>query len=386
MNILRQKIDHLSTSNIGNYDKNFSNELSLKIGANDSSIRKALIRLVHLYEKTGFLYEEKKSRIFPYMELILDNWQSALKMEGQLFNIVKFEGKSPTKEKLTSISYWRTTYNSWIAQHLVSTSFPIGVCAMMLRVQAEANFEKQRYKSFQNWFSKSNQYANLVFGTLVKTIGNKYSNVSLYSYLGVNQTCHKSSSLITIVPYKNDMGKSLYQLYCRVRNTIDADAEEINSSDVELEELDQIFQKVGLRRKRFIWLAFQNKISEPVGAVIANRAPFGMNLSLLENRCDLLIDNSLTLDIREIVCHNLLSEASKVYIDSNLNLEYPVSFIPVLTDSVSSKILTSSGAHFFREYNKSIWMKEAFEDWYRHIQKTYESFLYKTKKEKSIYE
>jgi len=378
--LFKQRIEHLSTYDIGNYDKNFSSELvsNEKNQTKDISIRNALNRLIALYKKTGFLYPEKNERISPYMELILNNWQAALKLDDQLLNIIQFKGKNPLKEQLTTISFWRTTFNSWIAQHLASTGFPVGVCAMMLRAQAEVNIEKYRYKSFQNWFSKSNKYANLIFGTLVKTIGKEYSSVRLYHYVGVEKLNKKHSQIIKIVSYQKDMQYPLYLFYCQIRGTNDADAEEMNDPDnIELDQLDQLYQKVGLRRKRYIWLAYHKNNELPVGAAIAYRGPFGLNFSLIENRCDLLVDPSLSSDLKEIVCHNLLSEASKAYFDSNLKIDFPISFYPVVTDDISSKILTASGSKLLREYNKSIWMQQAFEGWYNHIQRTYDFFLRK---------
>ena len=379
MNVLKQKIEQLSTVDIGLYDSNFSTELLV----HDNNVRNALDGLINLYERAGFLYPEKKKRIAPYMDLILDNWEAALKLDDLLINIIRFKGKSKKKEQLTSITFWRTTYNSWVAQHLVSTGFPAGVCAMMLRAQAEVNIERHRYKSFQNWFSESNQYANMVFGTLVKTIGRKYSNVNLYAYLGIKKTLNITSSTIAIIPYQPDMQGELYHFYSEIRGCIDADAEEIDHQDIELDQLDQLYQKVGLRRKRYVWLAMTKNKTRPVGAAIVNRAPFGLNFSLLENRCDLLIDPDLSSDIREAVCNQLLSEAMKAYFDNPIDIPFPISFVPVVTDLLSADILTQSGATLLRRYQKSIWMQQAFEGWYAHIQKTYDAFLKKRKQRKS---
>jgi len=383
MNLLNQKIEELSTVDIGNYDRNFTTELS-ENKHNDNSVRKALDRLICLYEQSGFLYAEKKERIFPHMDLILKNWQAVLKMDGQLFNVVKFTGNNPVKEQLTSIIFWRTTYNSWIAQHLVSTGFPAGVCAMMLRAQAEVNIEKHRYKSFQNWFSETNNYANMVFGTLIKTIGKKYSNLNSYAYIGVKHIPKYNSQSIRIIPYQLNLQQELYHFYCKIRGSIDAEAEEINNNDIELNYLDQLYRKVGLRRKRYVWLAVMKNKTFPAGVAIVNRAPFGLNFSLLENRCDLLIDPCLSKEIRQIVCHQLLSEAMKAYFsfEKKLDLPFPISFVPVVTDFESSKILLHSGASFFRSYKKSVWLQQAFEGWYTHIQQTYDSFF--KKKEETI--
>jgi len=383
MHLLKQKIEQLSTVDIGYYDKNFIQELSENV-SRDIVTQNALDRLIQLYEKSGFLYPAKKERISPYMDLILDNWKAALNMDGQLLNIVTFKGKSSTKEQLTSITFWRTTFNSWVAQHLVSTGFPVGVCAMMLRAQAEVNVERHRYKSFQNWFSESNKYANMVFGTLVRTIGKEHSCVNAYAYVAVKNIVKHPSQIIKIIPYQDDLHDAVYQLYCKIRGTIDAEAEEINDMDIELDQLDQLYEKVGLRRKRYIWLAMMNNQSQPVGMAVVNRAPFGLNFSILENRCDLLVDSGLIDSVREIICKNLMVSIHEAYFGNNIDLPYPVSFVPVITDMKCANILTKSGAELMRIYNKSIWMQQAFEGWYTHIQKTYEAFLIRRKNKLKI--
>ena len=386
MNLLKQKIENLSTLGIGDYDKNFQDERVKRFSEyqDDVAIRLSLNHLIKIYEKSGFLYPEKKSRIEPYIDLILDNWQAALKLDDQLLCVIKFKGKSPKKEQLTSISFWRSTYNSWVAQHLVSTGFPVGVCAMMLKAQAEVNIEKHRYKSFQNWFSKSNGYANLIFGTLVKTIGKTNSRVTLFSYMGVKDISKLFSQKIIISDYQNDMQQELYEFYCRIRGKIDAEAEEMNDQDMELEQLDQLYQQVGLRRKRYVWIASIKHQTKIAGAAIVYRGPFGLNFSLIENRCDLLIDPLLSIREREIICHNLLSEASKAYFKYDLGLLFPIQYFPVVTDANTAEIIINAGGFFLREYNKSIWMQQAFEGWYQHIQVQYDSFLKQLKQKRQL--
>jgi len=377
MDLLKQKIEDFSTHLLGVYSKNFQyiddlQESSLCF----EPVSQSFDQLIQLYEKTGFLYPEKKERIDPFMDLIKNNWLAALKLDDQLLNIVQFKGTNPQKEQTTSIAFWRTTNNSWIAQHLVSTGgFPAGVCAMMLRAQAEVYIQRKRYHSFQNWFSKNNKYANLIFGSLVRTIGKEYSSVELFHYMGVKGLSKKPSNHIHIMPYQNDMNEELISLYDQLRGKIDSNAEELNSSDIELDQLDQIYQKVNLRRRRYIWIASMKHKTKPVGAVIAYRGPFGLNFSLLENRCDLLIDPELKEDDREIVIHNLLVEASNAYFESELKLKYPISFIPVITDKKSASIIEHSGGKRLRDYKKSVWLQDAFEGWYKHIQAQYTSFL-----------
>jgi len=377
VNLLKEKIENLSTASIGDYDKNFQEERIHHYSEypQNVAIRLLLKHLVGIYEKSGFLYPEKRDRIAPYMDLILDNWQAALKLDDQILNVVKFKGKNSKKEQLTSISFWRSTLNSWVAQHLVSTGFPVGVCAMMLKAQAEVNIEKHRYKSFQNWFSKNNAYANLVFGTLVKTIGKQHSNVELYSYMGVNKITKRPSQKITISYYQHDRQKELYNFYCKIRGKIDAEAEEINEPDMELDQLDQLYQKVGLRRKRYVWLASYKQNKQIVGAAIAYRGPFGFNFSLIENRCDLLIESNISIDERQTICHNLLTEASKAYFENQFNMAFPIKYFPVVTDANTAVIIKKAGGELLREYNKSIWLHQAFEGWYQHIQKQYDNFL-----------
>ena len=374
--LLRCKIDELSTMSVGCFNKNFQCELAQATTElqKEIIIRKELKNLIDLYEKTNFLYPEKKERILDYMTLILDNWYLALTKGDEILSIIKFIGNNKNHEQLTTISFWRTTNNSWIAQHLCSTGFSLGVCAMMLKSQAEVNFERYRYRSFQNWFSKSNHFANSVFGTLVKTIGKQYSSVKLFQYIGFETISLLQSYNIRIVPYDHHMQEELFNFYCKIRGKQDAEAEEFDTSDIELDQLDQVYQSVNLRRRRFIWMAYKKNKTHPIGVAVANRGPFGFNMSLIENRCDLLIDPALSFEDRKTICHNLLVAASSAYFETNL-IDYPISYIPVVTDKKSADILLMSGATFLREYNKSVWLRGGYEKWYNHIQEKYTSFF-----------
>jgi hypothetical protein len=375
--LLRLKINEMSTMSIGCYNKNFEHELkkATKNKPKENIIKEEQEKLFNLYENTYFLYPAKKDRISSYMDLIKKNWRLALKMGDRLLTIIKFTGNSQEHEQETTISFWRTTLNSWIAQHLCSTGFPVGVCAMMLKAQAEVNFKSDRYKSFQNWFSSENRFAQSVFGTLVKTIGEEYSNIELFNYIGLNSINYLPSNHIFIVQYEHSMHQELYNFYCRIRGKQDAEAEEFDEDDIELDQLDEIYQTVSLRRKRFVWLAYMKNKAQPIGVAVANRGPFGLNFSLIENRCDLLIDPSLSTEDRRIVCHNLLSKVSNDYFENDHNLCYPINYIPVVADEQSASILLESDAVLLRQYNKSVWLRGGFESWYEHIRNKYASYF-----------
>jgi hypothetical protein len=117
----------------------------------------------------------------------------------------------------------------------------------------------------------------------------------------------------------------------------------------------------------------------PVGAAIAYRAPLGLNLSLLENRCDLIVDD-VEDSILESVCLSLIEKAGKAYFDNGFPMEYPLNFIPMIADERCADILIQHGAKLIRKYRQCIWLNDVFSAWNEHAKMLYKKVLEREKK------
>lgn len=312
------------------------------------------------YQQLGFLYPNKLQALAPYMDLVLGNWQKAITGDPDLFRVLTYEHENAW----ASITSWQTTIGGVHSQHLVSTGKSHASCAVMLAEQS-IGLQNTCLRSGQNWFQPSNRYASRVFATAAKTIGEQSATVEPYAYIAVPfRTRGPMSSGIGILSGMN-RHRDIFRLAQRTRGTVYAQAEEFDQPDVGLEALDQRYRKIGLYRYRRVWLATLPRFQEPVGAIVAYRGPLGFNFSFLENRCDLLIQDGLTLEEEHNVLFQLLQAAAPVYQD------FSPGFIPVVVDQARAPFLIDGGGTLIRNYAQSIWLRPGFQKWYDHVEALY---------------
>ena len=274
---------------------------------------------------------------------------------------------NPDKNIWSSLCSFRTTHNSWITQHLVSNN-PLGSRATMLSEQA-VRIHGNMDISLQNWFQPKNKYANKIFGSIVQSIGDRYSVVNTFDYLKIplsiiNQDEFLMGS-VSLEPWYSTLRKHLLSLASLVRGEVYARAEELDHPDVLLDGLNEKYHEIGLCRYRRIWFAFSNKTQEPLACIIAYRGPLGMNFSFLENRIDLLVHPSATIKEAEGAVKSLIWAIAGLYKD------FPPAALYVATDQRSSTILQNAGATCIRQYSQSIWVREGFEAWYQHVERKF---------------
>ena len=301
--------------------------------------------------KHCFLYPEKKQRIKSYFPLIKKNWELAWKADQEILWTFFIKG---SLNETANITAWRTTENSVVAQHLTSSGYPAGVLVAMLVGLAEANMKG--YKTAQMWFSNTNKYAMDVFIGIVEYIGKEHACRTEFDYIKIDKDYKcDSDDLSYIVQCTNDNPDQLYEFIKHTRGTIPADAEEYNSYDIELLKLDAIYRRFGLSRRRYMWLAKDKNTHKTLGAIIAYRGPFGLNFSLLENRCELILDKNIN-DSQRIkqLSQSLLNKAKTAYFDSDFHLSYPLSYMQVITDPNTSQILQECGVKLIHHYLQAI--------------------------------
>jgi hypothetical protein len=144
--------------------------------------------------------------------------------------------------------------------------------------------------------------------------------------------------------------------------------------DVNCEAIDELYRRVGLRRRRSVWLAYAKGSEQPIGAVIAYRGPLGINFSYLENRCDLLVSKNVApKEVIDLVS-SLLHACSGAYQGFELDE------IPVIADETSAYALMKIGAEFLRSYCQGIWLKNGYDRFYRHIDAFYSRLLSRTER------
>ena len=276
---------------------------------------------------------------------------------------------------MTTVTFWRYTRNCWAAQHLTSTGYPVCVLTMMLKAQVEGI--TRGYRSFHNFFSSTNPYAEEKFGSVVRSLDQNYATVYSMNYYKITQRPLPPDPSAMNYKYKveqitNQSTSSWISFVEKIQGSIYVAAEELNEPDVELIELDKIYRQYGLSRRRYIWIIRNNETGHIAGIIIVNRAPFGFNFSLLENRCDLFIDNNLKLPDKKNICCTLLSKVWDSFYKPDFTLAYPINYIQLMINDDITDVLTQVvSCEFIKKYERSIWLHDAFPQWYKRI----ESFL-----------
>ncbi len=326
--------------------------------------------LFHRYGEAGFLYPAKMGKLAPYLPLVKENWRKAMRGgDPVLYTVTHQEADS-----FSSIAAWRSTWTGTLTQHLVSQNSPIGSRAVMLSEQA-AKIRDPICASSQNWFRPENRYPARVFGTINKSVSEEHSVVSTFNLFFCPLSCGKITGNVAIVAdVRNGRQSGLYELAEKARGRVYAEAEELSDDDLLLDSVDQLYIKVDLRRYRRVWLAMLPGHNQPVGAVVAYRGPLGLNFSFLENRCDLLLSPVLTHEQVAEVTQSLLAVAANAYDD------FQPGMIPLIADDRAAIVLQDIGTQFVRKYCQSIWLRDGFIDWYRHVEKFYDRIMLANKR------
>jgi hypothetical protein len=327
-------------------------------------------QLFALYERTGFLYPGKAARLTPHLGQVRENWRRMLRGGESLLYVLT---SGDEREGRASIAVWRTTYRGWMSQHLVSEHNPLGSRAVMLAGTA-ASILRGADESYQNWFRPENRFPSRVFGSMVQTIGKTLSSVQRHLYFALPRGLSLSEAEgVRVVPYDPSHKEALAALAYASRGHVYVTAEEL-LADVELEAVNELYCSVGLRRTRRVWLAYQGRKNEPVGAAIAYRGPLGANFSYLENRCDLLVHPAVADFDVPGVASSLLKAAAVAY------QGFELAAIPVIADPIASSALIELGAEYLRDYCQGIWLKDGNLRFYRHIESFYSKVIERTGK------
>jgi hypothetical protein len=317
-------------------------------------------QLFAAYEEAGFLYPEKLKRLAPYLATIRSNWQKAIGTGGDLMSVVSTNRENGSG--IASVSFWRNTTCGLVTQHLVSTGTPLDSRAVLLStVNALTTFDDCESK--QIWFRPNNKYPQRIFGSMVSTIGPDRSSVTPYGYfvLPRNQPFVSGRQSVEIANYDLSAREAFLRLVLNTRGSLYIRAEELYSEDFSLSTLDSRYQQVGLRRFRQIRLAYINGSRGPIAATIAYRGPLGLNFSFLENRTDLIVAPEIPSEQLSGILAPLLEATLESYSDFELD------WVPLTAPESERAALADIGAQFLRTYSQAIWVREAFRDFYRHI-------------------
>jgi hypothetical protein len=310
------------------------------------------------YEEYGFIYPEKKLLLKPYWETIQKNWE--LSCKANTLRIITSE--NPETKGWASFSSWQTTTNGFINQHLVSSQDPALIKAVLLGTHSRELLEKENYNSFQHFFVPSHNQPNKIFGTVQHDMDKSVFDLRSINFIKVNPKLIQSQDFpVEIKNCTNKDNNELYQFIAQNHSEVFAKAEELDKNDINLDALNSKYQEVGLSLKRSIKTAYLSNSTEPIGAIISYHGSLGLSFNFLENRCILILDASLSDKEKYFVTCSLINSIVDLYAD------FPLGYIPVLTDDSAAKSLILQGHPLDRKFRHLICLRNGFVQWYQHI-------------------
>jgi hypothetical protein len=327
--------------------------------------------IFELYERAGFLYPEKAARLRPYLSKVKDNWRRLLRSEDSLISVLT---AGDSQHGMASLTLWRTAQRGSTLQHLVSENNPYASRAVMLATGA-ACMANPIEESGQNWFRPENRFPARVFGSVVDAVGAARSSLQRHSYFALpRRISYVPQPEVYVVAYDPSQKATLCALAAKVRGQIYVVAEGL-AGDVEFKGIDQLYRRVGLRRTRHVWIAYRTRTQEVLGAVVAYRGPLGINFSYLENRCDLLINPTVSQAETVDIARALMRAAASAYSDFELEE------IPLIADDHAAQACRQIGGEFLRHYFQGVWLKDGCSAFYRHIDAFYSRALVRAEKQ-----
>jgi len=323
--------------------------------------------LFERYAEAGFLYTTKLERLKPFLPIILENLRKGMKAGELIHYVTTFENSE--LDAWAAVSAWRTTLHGWQFQHLVSVGSPLASRAVMLSNGAKGIHDHNDF-AFQNWFRPTNRFAARVFGSLSETMGPTLAWIDEFQYMAVTRSWPPNASTkVQTCRCEWPTNKAVANLIGRWRSNVFASGSELLDEDFELAEVDELYRLVGLRRYRQIWLGYCDHNDEPSVIAIAYRGPLGFNFSFLENRCEIIAAPELTEAQFDGIFGALINQIAPFY------SEFVPGFIPVVVDRKSAPLLRERGAEPLQSYCQSMWLREGFQSYYRHIEKFYVHLL-----------
>ncbi|MFC1771695.1 hypothetical protein ACFLZV_07400 [Candidatus Margulisiibacteriota bacterium] len=332
-------------------------ELNCKI--NELSIPE----LFSKYEQYGFLYQEKKVLLQPFLETIEKNWAQTAKAD--LMRVVTRSDEQT--QSWASFSSWRSCNSGYINQHLVFSENHDFIKSVLLGAHAKDLVGKDDYSSFQHFFVASHAWPNKVFGSLTGDLLENTFDLRWVNFIRINPELIKPSSFpVEIRSCSHKEHRELYHFVAQQRGEVFAKAEELHRSDLYLDKLDHLYQSVGLKMHRTIKIAYLPQSREPIAVIIAYQGPLGLSFNFLENRCILIVDQSLSNNEKYGIACAMLKEISSFYQD------FAPGHIPLLVDDYCAQTLVLHGHPLDRRFKHLICLRGGFDNWVQHIERVFQ--------------
>ncbi len=319
--------------------------------------------LFQLYTDAGFIYPAKLAALMPWFPSVRESWERTFLAGSDLH--WSANARSEWGDLEASVSTWRSTMHSWIGQHLVSRGVPRLSGGVLLFAQ-RTMIDLGCADSHQYWFQPTNRFANRTFGSAARILPPGQT------VLRDTALCSRPSDGAQLDP----AGVRLVECGTHDRELVEfvrvacgnvfATAEDLECGDTTLAGVDDLYQQVGLRRQRRVWLAFHTGASQPSAALLAYCGPLGLNFSFIENRSEIVLAPSLS------PARTASATAALAGLASRLAGSFTAVQSPLVVPPQAIPLIEELGGSQLRSYRQSICLRDGFDDWYDHMARFYQ--------------
>lgn len=308
--------------------------------------------MLDYYRRLKFIYPEKEEIIFSEREFIANTWGKIIVSGDELFHIIQNDNDN----HIASGCLLRDTFSGWIVEHGVAND--IKAYILMLKEECETLLNMDSFRIMRSWFQPTrrivlkisilnNSYEELRTPTsffLFKKDGLQFNIKCNYEALDENN----QQELINVL---NNSGRKLIVL-----------SEDWDQKPSYNQQVEEMFAQKGLiKRKKTFLLREGDRLS---GLLIINVASPGMNLTLLENRSELIPLNDSGLLSVELIETAL----SLVSAHSFETLKSIPLLIPASAKDVAKRFVN---LHYYTDYLSVIWPRETVSMWLKNLKTKY---------------
>lgn len=330
-------------------------------------------QLLDLYQRYNFLYPAKLDKLSPMLPLIKENLFKSFGLPEHIYRLLTHYNQS--QEEFSSIAAWRYTPPTMIIQHLVS-NHPLKTREIFLYhiLKLAGLKEQERTEFIMTYYQHKTKFVHKMFSSLYQGQVRQSMLLEPFHYFKYNfqPLALSSDSCVEVTELREQEYWDFRNLVLRERGDLYFEAMALQPENLCLQELDEIFQRQGLTRKRVIFVA-KDKITNTICAIlILNQGSAGLHFSLIENSSEIILDKYKSSDLLLSATRKLLSQASMYYCIH----ESPVNFIPLLIKSSQAHHLQELCLELQREYYLMICHQVNFTNWIVYLFQEYEKSLH----------
>lgn len=314
------------------------------ISENGIEIEILLNRLI----QEGVWDRAREQMLQPLIPLIRKTWE---KLVGETGLMTVMTCQNQDGSKWAHHMLLRNTNNGYLLQSLASNCHEAATPLLMHVLNM------CRGKPAQSWYPpfKGNGrpgYSERMMGMkasdrICRKLSPDYCRTDEYQYLladPVPADCSRHRVAVRPVSDSN------YAEFLEFLRTCESDVfirnAELDAPDPFLEGLDEEYNKIGMSRRRYLYLAYLDRESTPSGCLIAYTGPAGSNLRFLERHSHIILPEGQSEDRISELCDALLRKASTHY--EGLD----PAFIPIVVKEKAAEAFLRQGARFHCLYHR----------------------------------